>query len=320
MNPNFCRTRDAATPAAIAFGGFADGRSPYPKANTTWPWSDYGAPSPGDLGMLGIEGAELTCQYHVNSFFDDYGLPPGCKEAPDKNEQLREVARRGGLAFLNHPHTGKESLEWYTQLFREHSADYLVGLELAADDAPNVDYNVALWDQLLGELMPSRPIWGFGTSDMHVLAQTRFSFTVLLLDELTTEQAKEAMRSGQFYSVVSPKMLNFSRDRGQPDDRQTAYDGTYPELRSIVVNRDAGEISIDAAGYDEIVWISRPSSGAPQANGAAPRVQGEIVQRGPTFRYADSEATLPYVRAELVRRTDDGPIRLMINPFALARR
>ena len=79
MAPNFCPPREAATPAQIDFGAYATERTPYPDprpptfpADTTWPWTAYGAPSPAELGMLGIEGSELTCTYHVNSFFSDY--------------------------------------------------------------------------------------------------------------------------------------------------------------------------------------------------------------------------------------------------------
>ncbi len=308
--PNFCPLRDAATQAQVDFGAFATERTPYPDprpptfpADTTWPWSAFGAPSPADLGMLGIEGAELTCTYHVNSFFNDYGVPPPCVAADGVlNEELREVARRGGLAVLNHPDT-KQSPEWFAKLYRGHSAESFIGLEIGADDQATVDSYVTLWDQLLGELMPSRAIWGFGTSDTHLLAKTRFAFTVFLLDELTAENVREAMRRGQFYSVVQPRMLNLSRDRGLAYAGRAAYDGTYPELRSIVVDRDAQKISIDAAGYDEIVWIS-----------------GEVVQRGPVFDFSDRSSKLSYVRAELVRHTDDGPIRVLINPFAVTRR
>jgi hypothetical protein len=246
--------------------------------------------------------------------FADYGVP-GSDDAPPMNEQLHEVARRRGLASLNHPFRVNESLEWYLTFYREHSAEYLVGLELAADRAVDVDYSVGLWDQLLGHLMPSRPIWGFGTSDTHLLVRTRFAFTVFLLDELTTESVKEAMRSGRFYSVIGPRFVNLSRDRGPGYGGQTTYDGTYPELRSIAVDRDAGEISIDAAGYDEIVWISQRASSEPRSDDVGPWPPGEVVQRGPVFNYSDSDA--PYVRAELLRYTDDGPIRLFINPFAL---
>jgi hypothetical protein len=321
VEPNGCPLRDAATPAQIGFGLYATERTPYPDprpptfpADTTWPWSAYGAPSPSDLGMLGIEGAELTCTYHVNSFFSDYGVRPPCKSGVPPDEELVEVARRGGLAVLNHPDT-RQPPEWFARLYREHSADSFVGIEIAADDAATGDSYITLWDQLLGELMPSRPIWGFGTSDTHILAKTRFAFIVFLLSALTTDGVKDAMRRGQFYSVVQPRMLNLSRDRGVPFAGRAAYDGAYPELHSIVVDRGARRISIDAAGYDEIVWIS--SSGR-NARAGAPWRSGEVVERGPVFNYSGGYS-ISYVRAEVIRHTGDGPVRLLLSPFALTR-
>ena len=322
VSPNFCPLREDATRGQIDFGAFATERTPYPNprpatfpADTTWPWSDYGAPNPADLAMLGIEGAELTCTYHVNSFFSGYGVPPSCGEASSLlSDELRDVARRGGLAVLNHPDTRQPS-EWFVNLYRDHSPESFVGLELGADDRGRVDSYVTLWDQLLGEVMPSRPIWGFGTSDMHLLVRTRFAFTVFLLDELTTESVKEGMRRGQFYSVIGPRILNLSRERGQTLDGPAAYAGTYPELRSIAVDRAAGKISVDATGYDEIVWISqRP---AHDSNPGASRPTSGVVHRGPVFDFANAGATLRYVRAEIVRHSEEGPIRLFVNPFGL---
>ena len=95
---------------------------------------------------------------------------------------------------------------------------------------------------------------------------------------------------------------------------------TYPELRSISVDRDAAEISIDVANYDEIVWISGAATWRydvdPETGLSWP--PGVIVQRGPVFNYSGSGAALPYVRAELILHSENGPIRLFLNPFALA--
>ena len=219
---------------------------------------------------------------------------------------------------MNHPDRIKEPLGWFVGLFREHPAESFIGVEIAGDEPRIV---VPLWDQLLGELMPSRPVWGIGTSDTHILTRVRFGFTVLLLDDLTNEKAKTALRSGRFYSVVGPKILNLSRTRGDTHDGAPAYVGTYPTLRSIVVDRDTGRISIDASGYDEIVWVSKPASSAPasDANGTASWPAGQIVQRGPVFDFSRGDPTLPYVRAELIRHTDAGPVRLFTNPFGLRR-
>ena len=123
MAPNACPTREATPPENIRFGFFTETPSPYPNprpanfpAETTWPWNAFGAPSPTELGMVGIEGAELTCGHHINSYFNDYGVQPPCRDAPAINEWLHEVARRNGIAVINHPEP--RFREWYIELYR----------------------------------------------------------------------------------------------------------------------------------------------------------------------------------------------------------
>lgn len=311
--PNLCRTRDNSTPRAIAAGAYTDRPTPYPDphpenypANTTWPWNEFGSSSPQELGILGIEGVELTCGHHRSAFFVDYGVALPC--APSINEQLRDVERLGGLAFINHPEP--RFREWYYELYRDHAASYLVGLEISR----NVDASSAIWDQLLADLMPSRPVWGFATSDTHFLAETPFSFTVFLLDELVMEGAKEAMRAGQFYSVVGPGTMDLRESGRAP------YDGTYPQLRSVSVDLEAANISIDAANFDEILWITGRSTAQytldPETGVSWP--PGEIIHRGPVFSYSSVDPDLRYVRVELISHSESGPIRVLLNPFGFA--
>src|SRR4029079_8047166 len=93
-----------------------------------------------------------------------------------------------------------------------------------------------------------------------------------------------------------------------------------PELRAGAGGRGARKITIAAAGYDEIVWISRRSPRDKGAAADAPWPSGEVVQRGPVFDLTRADSTLSYVRAEVIRHTDAGPVRLLLNPFALTRR
>ena len=314
MTPNRCPLREAASPGQIELGVFAEEHSPFPDphpqhfpANTTWPWPDFGSPSPADLGMVGIEGAELSCGHHLSAFFVDYGFADPCTDAPSLDGQLRDVEQRGGLALINHPEGRLKEL--YIELFRNHSASFLLGMEISR----SVENATALWDQLLAGSMPSRPIWGFANSDMHVFPSTPFAFMVFVLDELTTEAVRNAMVAGRFYSVEGPGMMDL-RLVGS-----SAYEETYPELRSFSIDRDRGEITIDAANYDAIVWISGASAwrfGIDPAAGIT-WPAGEIVGRGETFDYANTETPSPYVRAELIRQSETGPIRLMLNPVGL---
>ena len=302
--PNRCPTSDAVPAPYYS----TRTPTPYPDprpanfpANTTWPWSDFGAPSSQQLEILGIEGSELTCSgQHMTSLFNDYGVLPPCRDAPAKNNQLQEVARRGGVAFINHP--AQIFLEWYVEFYHYHSPEYLVGVELT---------DAALWDQLLNRLMPTRPVWGLGTSDMHLLANTQFAFSTLLLEELGTASVKEALRSGQFYSVTGPGSVDLRDSAG------AFYDATYPELRSVFIDRENAQISIDAAGYDEIVWITKPASSTPSPDPDTTWQwpSGETIQRGAVFDYSQTDDASLYVRAELIRITEEGPIKLFLNPF-----
>ena len=122
--------------------------SPYPKnpktpnffGNPTWPWTDYGSSSPKELGMIGIQGNELTYRHHINSYYNGYGLwydRAKCDlstGAPYKgvvdgqgneiweDDELFAIAKKGGLAILNHPGISdslawweRKPLKWYVQ-------------------------------------------------------------------------------------------------------------------------------------------------------------------------------------------------------------
>ncbi len=309
ISPNGCPLHENASVGQIEAGVFASSHSPFPDprpenfpANTTWPWPDFGAPAPESLGMVGIEGAELTCGPHRNVYFADYGVLEPC---PTIDEQTRAAAGQRGLMVLNHPEGRLK--EWYYELFRSHSADYLIGMELSR----SAGEAAALWDQLLADLMPARPVWGFANSDMHFFSRMQFAFTVLLLDRLSAGGVREAMRTGSFYSVVA------STNRDLRSGASAPYDGSYPEPISLTVDHGEQRISLEARNYDEILWVSGRSTWRysidPDTGIAWP--PGEVVGRGSDFDYGDFD--LNYVRAELIGGTGDARVRVLLNPVAL---
>jgi hypothetical protein len=149
---------------------------------------------------------------------------------------------------------------------------------------------------------------------MHIFPSTQFAFTVFVLDRLSADAVRDAMQAGQFYSVVGPATMDLR------EAAAAAYDGAYPELRSFSIDREAAEISIDAVHYDEIVWISGSATWRysidPETGISWPA--GEIVGRGPVFGYSDTAIPSPYVRAEVIWHSAEGPVRLMLNPVGLA--
>jgi hypothetical protein len=297
--------------------------SPYPRdpkpenypANTTWPWGDFGGPAPEDLGIVAIEGNELSYRHHINSFFNSYG-------APDRNvgedELLLEVKKRDGLAFLNHPGIDatwwpRWPVEWYAERFEKHGPEYLIGIEVTNVATAVEKYDEGLWDQLLARFMPQRPIWGFGTDDMHTLESVRESDSVFLLDELSEATVRAAMEQGRFYFRKSTR-------RDDLRERRPAEE-LFPVIEAIRVDEQAGTITVQASNYDAIKWISAPESSEPLADyktSPEPWPLGRVVHEGDVLNYRDTPNLVHYVRIELHRKDGEDLFRTFTNPFGLA--
>ena len=296
--------------------------SPYPDprpedypANTTWPWTDFGAPAPGELGMVGIEGNELSDRHHMNSLYSGYGVLTRDK---DEDEQLFEVRDRGGLAFLDHPGIAadwwtRRPVEWYAELFETHGPEYLVGIEVTNSSPDTEKYDEGLWDQLLARFMPERPIWGFGTDDMHSLNNVRESHSVFVVDELNDDSVRAAMESGQFYFRKSTR-------RNDLREREPANE-LFPLINAIEIDEEAGTITVDGANYDVIQWISAPESLDPlddYETSNEPWPLGRVVHEGGTLDYRETPGLERYLRIELHREDGGEVFRTFTNPFGLA--
>jgi predicted metal-dependent phosphoesterase TrpH len=120
---------------------------------TTWPWQKFQR-DPDTLGMIAIQGNEISEVHHIGSFFNDYGNP----DAQFEEETIEEIGRRGGLAVFNHPGRHEKTVEWYVDMFRRYK--HLVGLEIyiKKDKYPG---DRKTWDAIPTELMLERSVWGF---------------------------------------------------------------------------------------------------------------------------------------------------------------
>lgn len=315
--------------------------SPYPKeprrpnfpADPTWPWTDYGCSEPRALGMVGIQGNELTFRHHINSYFSDYGVwyTRTGKRAPyggivDANgkevwedDQLLAIRDKGGLAVINHPgipnvHAWweRKPLSWYVDRYQKHPAKYLIGLEMANNEPSQYSYDEGLWDQLLARFMPRRPIWGFGNDDMHEMKGARQAFTVFFLDQLTESSVRKAMESGRFCVCTSTKRVDYGN--------QPAAVSVFPKLAAVEVDETAGTIRIEVADCDQVRWISAPEALEPVADyktSDRPWQQGRVVHVGNTLHYRQAAGIHNYVRAELSRTEGQDTHRTLTNPFGI---
>ena len=310
--------------------------SPYPldprpanfPANPTWPWTDYGCRSPEDLGIVGIQANELTYRHHINSFFSDYGVfykhsgnfPfEGVVDKDGKevyeDDQLAAIHKKAGLAILNHPSVEdkyswwmRHPLSFYVDRFKNNPPSCLIGIEIGNNAPMSEAFDLGLWDQLLARFMPRRPIWGFCNDDSHSL-KTKQSFNMFVLAENNSANVRRAMEQGQFYGCLSTKEIDYATDKNS----------IFPTIKSIAVDQAKGTITINANNYDEIRWITSPSSLEPTGDyktSNAPFPMGKVVGNQAVID-CGSEKIKKYVRAELIRKEGTYIHRAFTNPFGV---
>lgn len=181
-------------------------------------------------------------------------------------------------------------------------------------------YDEALWDQLLARFMPARPIWGFGTDDMHTLQTARHSYSVFFMEECSDAEVRRAMETGRFCAfkantVDGIEQVNYLEKRPEV--------AGYPMIENVEVNEEAGTITITASDCDEIRWISSPASLEAvddYRTSDNPWPAGQLVHAGQTLDYRQTPRVKNYARAELHRTMNGRLLRTFTNPFGIPER
>ena len=219
-------------------------------------------------GMMEVTGAiELKPlpDSHINAFWaGNYGQGlPGLNL--DYRTHLREVDRRGGVAFINHPGrvTGADELtmeqalafyaintDWpsrYAQLLLDHPS--LLGFEINSKNDTETRNDRLLYDAVLQMVIPhGRTPWMFSTSDAHRAGEFDRGWSVMLLEEKTPAALRTAMETGTFFGVN-----RYARNEAGYDFAGT---GQVPVVSRITVDTAAYTITIDASYYDRITWVA----------------------------------------------------------------
>lgn len=232
---------------------------------TTWPWSKFGR-DPKKLGMVAIEGNELSRRHHIGSYFNDFG------DANLKSEEtgFEETGKRKGLAVLFHPGRYKNPVEWYVKMYRAYP--HLIGLEIF-NQGNKYPGDRKTWDAILTAIVAERPVWGFSNDDMHNPAShLGRNWNVMILPALTSDAVRKAMENGTFFFVYSPN--------GHDNPK-------VPTVASITVDPKSGSIEIGVTGHETVEWIS----------------DGRVVHSGVQIKLNDLKEPGGYVRAEI--RSED---------------
>jgi len=226
------------------------------------PWQSR---DPNTLNMVAIQGCEISKTHHIGSFFNDYAGATSSEKTA-----FEEIGARNGLAIFFHPGRYDKDVQWYVDFYQAY--DLLIGMEVF-NGQDRYSEDRALWDNVLHQLMPGRPVWGFANDDMHGLDGMGWNRNVFPLKKLNAATVRKAMEQGAFYFY-------------RPD-----IQGSTPSLAvSRITVLDTGIKLAVTGNYTNINWLTfNPNTG-----------QTEIIYNGSNLRFDDLPSYAKFVRAEVV--------------------
>ena len=265
--------------------------NPYPWQLFPQYMSGVPARDPEALGMLAVPGNELS-KDNTNSWSErtggefnhhnDFFTGRQGQEFASLQESYAYTYALGGMQIINHPgqywsidntysETQKNGPGWHATNFNTYPS--LVGLEVynQGNRRPN---DRILWDQILQRTLPARNVFGYSGDDTHNNEQLFRNYNFMLMEELTTEELKDAMRKGESYFCYEPK---------------GSGEGKAPRIAAIHVDESEKTITIDANGL--VHWIYATDKTSSSASSA----RSTVVGIGNTFSYKGYQGS--YVRA-----------------------
>lgn len=254
------------------------------------------ARDPQTLGMLAVPGNELS-KDNTNSWHErtggefnhhnDFFTGRQGQEFASLQESYAYTYALGGMQIINHPgqywnlsntysETDKNGPGWHAKNFKTYPS--LIGLEVynQGNRRPN---DRILWDQILERTMPQRPVYGYSCDDAHNNDQLFRNYNFMLMEDLTTDELKDAMRKGETYFCYEPNGTG---------------KGKAPRITSINVDEENQTITIETDGF--VQWIY----GTDKTSSAASSTRSTVVGIGNTFSYKGFQGT--YVRAFITNK------------------
>ena len=122
--------------------------------------------------------------------------------------------------------------------------------------------------------MPQRPVYGYSCDAAHNNDQLFRNYNYMLMEDLTTDELKDAMRKGESYFCYEPAGTG---------------EGKAPRISGITVDETQQTITIEANGL--VHWIYATD----KTSSAASSARSTVVGIGNTFSYAGYQGS--YVRA-----------------------
>lgn len=274
-----------------------------------YPWTEFSTlvsrwedRNPDNVGMIDIAGSEFSHHHHIVGLFTEY-----MGSADEEELELMQNViddDEDAVMFMAHPGrywkkntdydpSNTYSPEWYENLYETIPQDKLVGMEIFNTDDRYPDDRI-LWDKLLTEFMPDRPIWANADDDYHDEEIGWSKTHHIMSDPSDKEEFRDTLINGEFYA-------HYTRTAG----------GEAPKVDEIVIDEDMRTIEIKVDGdYERVRWYS----GYDEENNTS-----NLVHIGETFEYADFENS--YIRAEIIK--DEGLFthaETVLQPFGFVQR
>jgi len=274
----------------------------------TYPWGNFGVENSGSQ-IQAIAGNELSHGHHVVSLFSDFQASRF--RHPTVNRQLSAANRySSGEARFFMAHPGRYvpfvwmldsplwlyNIDFYRNLFNRF--DTLVGMEVFNQN-DRYRNDRMIWDRVLSELMPHRPVWGIATDDNH---GNHFGVNkvTMLLENSTKNNFRNALDNGEFFASsfgrFNPAVLD---ERHSKSGARWDY---VPYVTKIYTCQINATITIEAQNYTDIIWIS---------------YRGREVGRGSTINYR-KPVIYRFLRATIINEIDGELVaQTLTQPFGI---
>ncbi|MCL1866642.1 MAG: hypothetical protein FWF82_04460 [Oscillospiraceae bacterium] len=159
--------------------------------------------------------------------------------------------------LANRPAVYKKLAEYF------NNYSIIKGMEIINELDNESQADRILWDNILTQTMPERPVWGSATDDSHHVNGVGFSYNLMLMPELSLDNVKVSMDSGAFfaftrvdrtYGIYAKGLAPTLTNGGNSSNRAQVLALPTPEVNSISVSDS--KITIDADNYEFINWYS----------------------------------------------------------------
>lgn len=164
----------------------------------------------------GIENNAVSANAHVNSWFTDYHD----NSLTTYEDAISSVDKLGGICVINHP--GEYTKARYeisaADAYNEDNAAYryyinkyaylldkydgCLGIDMNSKGDNRTRFDRILWDKLLTRFAnKGENVYAIASSDAHQLEVIDTGFTMLLMNGLTSEEARKSLENGEFFAA-----------------------------------------------------------------------------------------------------------------------